>query len=152
MATRAQFEGSNDIGVFSKLTNSYGLVAIGGSENFYSVFESVVKDVVPLVHTTIAGTRIVGRLTAGNRHGLLVPQTTTDQELQVHNTNKSTSAMLCQTQYISKESKNVSQHSVTTINTRKRNRMQRLRLSDPSRPRPRNRRNNRRYVKSRSFP
>jgi translation initiation factor 6 len=38
--------------------------------------------VIPIVHTTIGGTRIVGRLTAGNRHGLLVPQTTTDQELQ----------------------------------------------------------------------
>lgn len=35
-----------------------------------------------MIHTTIAGTRIVGRLTAGNRHGLLVPSTTTDQELQ----------------------------------------------------------------------
>ena len=35
MAVRAQFEGNNDIGVFSKLTNSYCLVAIGGSENFY---------------------------------------------------------------------------------------------------------------------
>lgn len=35
MASRAQFENSNDIGVFSKLTNSYCLVAIGGSENFY---------------------------------------------------------------------------------------------------------------------
>jgi translation initiation factor 6 len=34
------------------------------------------------VHTSIAGTRIIGRLTAGNRHGLLVPSTTTDQELQ----------------------------------------------------------------------
>ncbi|RKO88133.1 hypothetical protein BDK51DRAFT_39560 [Blyttiomyces helicus] len=31
----AQFENSNDIGVFSLLTNSYCLVAIGGSENFY---------------------------------------------------------------------------------------------------------------------
>lgn len=30
-----QFENSNDVGVFSKLTNSYCLVAIGGSENFY---------------------------------------------------------------------------------------------------------------------
>lgn len=30
-----QFESSNDVGVFSKLTNSYCLVAIGGSENFY---------------------------------------------------------------------------------------------------------------------
>ena len=32
----AQFENSNEIGVFSKLTNNYCLVAIGGSENFYS--------------------------------------------------------------------------------------------------------------------
>ena len=35
MAVRAQFEGNNEIGVFSKLTNNYCLVAIGGSENFY---------------------------------------------------------------------------------------------------------------------
>ncbi|KAJ2321991.1 Eukaryotic translation initiation factor 6, partial [Coemansia sp. RSA 2681] len=82
MAVRAQFENSNEIGVFSKLTNSYCLVAIGGSENFYSVFEGELSDVVPVVHTSIAGTRIVGRLTAGNRRGLLVPNSTTDQELQ----------------------------------------------------------------------
>ncbi|KAJ2703236.1 Eukaryotic translation initiation factor 6, partial [Coemansia spiralis] len=82
MAVRAQFENSNEIGVFSKLTNSYSLVAIGGSENFYSVFESELGDVVPVIHTSIAGTRIIGRLTAGNRRGLLVPNSTTDQELQ----------------------------------------------------------------------
>jgi translation initiation factor 6 len=82
MAVRAQFENSNEIGVFSKLTNSYCLVAIGGSENFYSVFESELSDVMPIVHTSIAGTRIIGRLTVGNRNGLLVPNTTTDQELQ----------------------------------------------------------------------
>lgn len=35
MAVRAQFENSNEIGVFSLLTNSYCLVAVGGSENFY---------------------------------------------------------------------------------------------------------------------
>lgn len=35
-----------------------------------------------MVHATVAGAKIVGRLTAGNRHGLLVPNTTTDQELQ----------------------------------------------------------------------
>jgi hypothetical protein len=34
-ATRCQFENSNDIGVFSKLTSAYCLVALGGSENFY---------------------------------------------------------------------------------------------------------------------
>ena len=82
MAFRAQFEGSNDIGVFAKLTNAYALVAIGGSENFYSVFESQLQGVVPLVHTSIGGTRIIGRLTAGNKNGLLLPNSTTDQELQ----------------------------------------------------------------------
>ncbi|KAJ3054460.1 Eukaryotic translation initiation factor 6, partial [Quaeritorhiza haematococci] len=46
------------------------------------VFESELADVIPVIHTSIAGTRIIGRLTAGNRHGLLVPNTTTDQELQ----------------------------------------------------------------------
>jgi len=82
MATRLQFENSSDIGVFSKLTNSYCLAAIQGSTNFYSAFEAELGDVIPIVHTSIGGIRIVGRLTAGNRHGLLVPSTTTDQELQ----------------------------------------------------------------------
>ena len=35
MAVRVQFEGNNEVGVFSKLTNAYCLVAIGGSANFY---------------------------------------------------------------------------------------------------------------------
>ncbi|KAJ3033718.1 Eukaryotic translation initiation factor 6 [Rhizophlyctis rosea] len=82
MAVRAQFENSNDIGVFAMLTNSYCLVAIGGSANFYSVFESELADVIPVVHTSIGGTRIIGRLCVGNRHGLLLPSSTTDQELQ----------------------------------------------------------------------
>lgn len=35
MALRVQFENNDDIGVFSKLTNSYCIVAIGGAETFY---------------------------------------------------------------------------------------------------------------------
>jgi translation initiation factor 6 len=76
-----QFENSGDIGVFSKLTNSYCLAVIQGSTNFYSAFEAELGHVIPIVHTSI-GTRIIERLTAGNRHGLLVPSTMTDQELQ----------------------------------------------------------------------
>jgi translation initiation factor 6 len=37
---------------------------------------------MPVVHATVADCRIVGRLSAGNRHGLLLPNSTTDQELQ----------------------------------------------------------------------
>jgi len=82
MAFRVQFEGNNEVGVFAKLTNAYCLVAIGGSENFYSIFESELSEVIPVVHASIGGCRIIGRLTVGNKHGLLVPNTTTDQELQ----------------------------------------------------------------------
>lgn len=35
MAQRCQFENSNEVGVFAKLTNAYCLVAQGASENFY---------------------------------------------------------------------------------------------------------------------
>lgn len=93
--TGLQFENSCEVGVFSKLTNAYCLVAIGGSENFYrymiemlhrvlsflllfwnveivmdirfnySTFEAELADVIPVVKTSIAGTRIVGRLCAG---------------------------------------------------------------------------------------
>jgi translation initiation factor 6 len=81
MALRAQFENSSEVGVFSRLTNSYCLVAPGASENFYSVFEAELARHIPVLHSTIGGTRIVGRVCAGNRHGLLVPSITTDQEM-----------------------------------------------------------------------
>uniref|UniRef100_A0A4W6C2N9 Eukaryotic translation initiation factor 6 n=1 Tax=Lates calcarifer TaxID=8187 RepID=A0A4W6C2N9_LATCA len=82
MAVRAAFEKNNEIGCFAKLTNTYCLVAIGGSENFYSVFEGELSETIPVVHASIAGCRIIGRMCVGNRHGLLVPNNTTDQELQ----------------------------------------------------------------------
>jgi translation initiation factor 6 len=54
---------------------------IGGSENFYSVLEAELRDHIPVLHATIAGCRFVGRTTVGNVRGILVPNTTTDQEL-----------------------------------------------------------------------
>ena len=82
MASRIQFENSKDIGVFTKLTNSYCLVSDAGSESFYSFFESDLGRHVPVIHTSIGGTQIIGRLTCGNKNGLLVPNTTTDTEIQ----------------------------------------------------------------------
>ena len=81
MANRVQYENSNEIGVFAKLTSSYCIVASAGSENFYSVFEAELGKHIPVVHASIAGTQIVGRMCAGNKNGLLVPMSTTDQEL-----------------------------------------------------------------------
>ena len=82
MALRTQFESSCDVGVFAKLTNAYCLVPHSGSVHF-KIFEQELAEHIPVVYSTIAGVRCVGRLTAGNRKGLLVPSTTTDQELQM---------------------------------------------------------------------
>ena len=141
MASRCQFENSNDVGVFSTLTNSYAIIALGAAENFYrraahawsrrglgvvigsrggcwdaaerppkvsqtcgssdlppashglrpltrrplpsappcSVFEAELADHIPVIKTSVAGTRLVGRMSVGNRNGLLLPNTTTDQ-------------------------------------------------------------------------
>eukprot|EP00887_Chlorella_sp_A99_P001457 scaffold8.g1457.t1 len=78
---RSQFENSNEVGVFANLTNAYCIVALGAAENFYSVFEADLADHIPVIKTSVAGTRLVGRMTVGNRNGLLLPNTTTDQEL-----------------------------------------------------------------------
>ena len=48
MAIRVEFENSNDIGVFAKLTNSYCMVALGGSENCYRYGLTVDGFVVPI--------------------------------------------------------------------------------------------------------
>ena len=111
MATRCAFENSHEIGVFATLTNAYCLIGtasyfwtsrtiafqailsltllffplhtgVGGSENFYSVFQAELASHIPVIHATVGGNRFVGRTTAGNRRGLLVPSTTTDFELQ----------------------------------------------------------------------
>eukprot|EP00172_Hildenbrandia_rubra_P000455 Plantae.Rhodophyta-Hildenbrandia_rubra.ctg12216.p1 GENE.Plantae.Rhodophyta-Hildenbrandia_rubra.ctg12216~~Plantae.Rhodophyta-Hildenbrandia_rubra.ctg12216.p1 ORF type:complete len:246 (+),score=33.04 Plantae.Rhodophyta-Hildenbrandia_rubra.ctg12216:193-930(+) len=82
MAIRCQFENNNEIGVFAKLTNKYCLVAQGGSENFYSVFESELADHIPVIHASISDTRIIGRMCVGNKNGLLLPNTASDQEMQ----------------------------------------------------------------------
>ncbi len=55
---------------------------MGGSENFYSVFEQELADHIPVIHASVAGCRFIGRVTVGNKKGLMVPSTTTDQELQ----------------------------------------------------------------------
>ena len=83
MASRVSFENSTEVGVFCRLTNKYCLVASGGSENFYSVFEEELGAHMPVVHASIATTKLVGRMTAGNSKGLLVPAECTDMELQV---------------------------------------------------------------------
>ena len=53
-----------------------------GSNEHFRLFDSELSEHIPVVNCSIADTRIVGRLCCGNRRGLLMPNTTTDQELQ----------------------------------------------------------------------
>jgi len=82
MAARVNFENSSEVGVFAKLTNTYCLVASGGSENFYSDFEQALSAHIPVVPCSIAQCKIIGRMCAGNSKGLLLPNNATDSELQ----------------------------------------------------------------------
>jgi len=82
MASRVSFENSSDIGVYSKLTNKYCLVASGGSENFYSVFEDELSALVPVVSLTIGQTKLIGRMTVGNSKGLIIPRDTNEEEIK----------------------------------------------------------------------
>jgi len=81
MSVRARFENSSEIGVFTQLTNAYCLVGTSTSQEYARLYETSVGDHIPVIQCSIAGTRIVGRTTCGNKNGLLLPNTTTDQEM-----------------------------------------------------------------------
>ena len=82
MAERIHFENSNEIGCFAKLTNKYCICASGGSENFISFIDEKIGHHIPVLHGSIAETRLVGTLSAANKNGILVPMETSDDELQ----------------------------------------------------------------------
>ena len=44
MALRVQYENNNEIGVFSKLTNTYCLVGLGANEAFYRLVFLFIND------------------------------------------------------------------------------------------------------------
>jgi len=82
MATRTNFENSAEVGVFVKLTNSYCLVSSSGSHAFLQTFENELTKNIPVISTSFCQTKIIGRLSAGNSKGLIVPKGVTDQELK----------------------------------------------------------------------
>ncbi|NXQ97836.1 IF6 factor, partial [Sagittarius serpentarius] len=82
MAVRASFENNNELGCFAKLTNAYCLVAIGGSENFYRGKVESLMETFFFFSFLSFSFFFLFLVILGNRHGLLVPSSTTDQELQ----------------------------------------------------------------------
>lgn len=83
MVSRCKYQSSSEIGAYATLTDTYCLIPTTTTDSWTSVFEDLhFATNIPLVHSNIAGTPIVGRLTVGNKNGLLVPLTTTDSELR----------------------------------------------------------------------
>ena len=86
MANTIRFEASHEVGCYMKLTNSYCLVAAGFADSLYEAIASEL-DGLPMIPISIAGTKIIGRMCAGNKNGLLVPSSITDEEWNVLKTN-----------------------------------------------------------------
>nr|AGE95284.1 eukaryotic translation initiation factor 6 [Encephalitozoon cuniculi] len=79
MSYRIDFEGSSEIGAYMSLTNTYCVIGRSQSNNVLKFLQENVA--IPIVETTINSIRSVGSQCRGNRHGLLVPHTITDQEI-----------------------------------------------------------------------
>lgn len=83
MASRIKFENSNEIGCFLKLTSTYCLVSDDASQNVLQIINQETQGRIPVISASIAGTKIVGRMTAGNKNGLLVPTSITEEEYTI---------------------------------------------------------------------
>ena len=78
MVSRCKYESSSEVGAYARITNSFVLLPLSASPQFAQPF---LQMDLPVVRCNIAGTAIVGRLTVGNKHGIIVPCTTTHAEL-----------------------------------------------------------------------
>lgn len=76
---RLAFDGSSNIGAFSRVTDSWLLLAPSDpstAKDFISLFD------LKAINTTIGQSTLVGILAVGNRNGLLVPHIVLDEEIQ----------------------------------------------------------------------
>lgn len=83
MIFSCSFDNCKEIGVFVRLTNSYCLIGNGTSYNTFSLFDQELSKYMPVVQCAVADTGLLGRLTVGNKRGLLVPNTIKDHELML---------------------------------------------------------------------
>lgn len=79
MSHRIAFENSSEVGAHISLANTYCIIGRSQSSNTVKFLHENID--FPIVETTINHIRTVGSQCRGNKRGLLVPETTTDQEL-----------------------------------------------------------------------
>ena len=80
MFLRFNYENSNDIGVFIKLTNSYCIVPYDINEKCLRILQKELKKKIPIIKTTVIQSKCLGRLIIGNKKGIILPYETTSDE------------------------------------------------------------------------
>jgi translation initiation factor 6 len=82
MFVKLNFDNSDNIGVFIKLTNSYCIVPYEVNEKSLKIIKKELKKNIPIIKTSIIQSKCVGRLIIGNKKGLILPSETTFEEYQ----------------------------------------------------------------------
>ena len=80
MIARTNFEGDSNVGAYGIATDSFVLVSSNISEKGLGMVERTFN--LPLVQSTIATLDAVGLVAVANSNGILLPYTTTDEELE----------------------------------------------------------------------
>ena len=80
MVIKLNYQKSDLIGVFVKLTNSFCIVPQDVSVNFYKTIKDELNNKIPIISTFIFGSKSIGRLIIGNKRGIIVPYQTTTEE------------------------------------------------------------------------
>ncbi|TFF96542.1 translation initiation factor IF-6 [Candidatus Thorarchaeota archaeon] len=79
MIARTDFEGDSSVGAYGIATDRYIFASSNMSEKALDTLERTFN--LPLVQSTVATLDAVGLVCAANSNGILVPYTTTDEEL-----------------------------------------------------------------------
>ena len=80
MIARTNFEGDSNVGAFGAVTDRFVFVSSNLTDKDLNVIESAFN--LPLVQSTVATLDVVGLVSAATSNGILVPYTTTDEELK----------------------------------------------------------------------
>ena len=80
MVSRCKYSGSPEIGVYCLLTNKYALIPYSNNSFITHFIEDPSE--IPIIQTSVSSTNIIGRIAVGNKHGLLLPSTTAQYEIQ----------------------------------------------------------------------
>ncbi|MHA1934807.1 MAG: translation initiation factor IF-6 [Candidatus Thorarchaeota archaeon] len=81
MIARTDFEGDSNVGAFGVTTDRFVFVSPNMSEKGLDSIERAFN--LPLVQSTVATLDVIGLVTVANSNGILVPYTTSDEELEV---------------------------------------------------------------------